>query len=255
MDFKKKLDLNGLTYYHSKLLDFISIALDKKANNSHKHGNSDITALDASKITSGTISVARLPKAALERCVVVANDAERFKLTTSSVQTGDTVKVTGTGKMYFVVDDSKLTSEDGYEVYILPTANTSVKGGVTLNDTYTSTSGASSGVAASAKSVNNLYKDLTRKNPYTLEAGYITNNDEHGYSVKAYSYIDIPIEFTQTFNKAPHILVSLYTQSINMNMSQVTVCALNSTTDGFTVRVFNNSPSELAPAIEWLALI
>lgn len=39
---------------------------------------------DASKIASGTISIDRLPKAALERLVVVANDTARFALTTAT---------------------------------------------------------------------------------------------------------------------------------------------------------------------------
>ena len=69
---------------------------------------------DASKIASGTISIDRLPKAALERLVVVANDTARFALTTATAQSGDTVKVTSTGKMYLIKDESKLSSEDGY---------------------------------------------------------------------------------------------------------------------------------------------
>lgn len=72
---------------------------------------------DASKIASGTISIDRLPKAALERLVVVANDTARFALTTATAQSGDTVKVTSTGKMYLIKDESKLSSEDGYEPY------------------------------------------------------------------------------------------------------------------------------------------
>lgn len=72
---------------------------------------------DASKIASGTISIDRLPKAALERLVVVADDTARFALTTATVQSGDTVKVTSTGKMYLINDESKLSSEDGYEPY------------------------------------------------------------------------------------------------------------------------------------------
>lgn len=72
---------------------------------------------DASKITSGTIDIDRLPKAALERMVVVADDAARFKLTTATAQAGDTVKVTATNKMYLVKDDSKLNTEAGYEPY------------------------------------------------------------------------------------------------------------------------------------------
>lgn len=81
----------------------------------------NIPNLDASKITSGTISVDRLPATALERCVVVADDTARFKLTTSSVQVGDTVKVTATKKMYMVIDSSKLSSAAGYEEYFTST--------------------------------------------------------------------------------------------------------------------------------------
>ena len=70
--------------------------------------------IDASKITSGTIDIARLPAAALERCVVVADDTARFDLTTSDVQLGDTVKVTDTNKMYMVTNTSELDNANGY---------------------------------------------------------------------------------------------------------------------------------------------
>lgn len=98
---------------------------------SHSHDNSTITSLDAGKITTGTIDIDRLPKGALERCVIVADDTARFKLTKSNVQIGDTVKVTGTGKMYFVIDDSKLTSEDGYTVYTAGSATAVPWSGIT----------------------------------------------------------------------------------------------------------------------------
>lgn len=86
---------------------------------------------DASKIASGTISIDRLPKAALERLVVVANDTARFALTTATVQSGDTVKVTSTGKMYLIKDESKLNSEDGYEPYTVSQASSVSWSGVT----------------------------------------------------------------------------------------------------------------------------
>lgn len=86
---------------------------------------------DASKITSGTIDIDRLPKAALERMVVVADDTARFKLTTATVQAGDTVKVTATNKMYLVKDDSKLNTEAGYEPYTASSASSVPWSGVT----------------------------------------------------------------------------------------------------------------------------
>lgn len=101
-----------------------------KANSSHTHGSADITSLDASKLT-GTINIDRLPAGALERCMIVADDAARLKLTTKDVQKGDTVKVTATGKMYFVIDDSKLSTEDGYTVYTAGSATSVPWSGVT----------------------------------------------------------------------------------------------------------------------------
>lgn len=86
---------------------------------------------DASKIASGIISIDRLPKAALERLVVVANDTARFALTTATAQSGDTVKVTSTGKMYLIKDESKLNSEDGYEPYTASQASSVPWSGVT----------------------------------------------------------------------------------------------------------------------------
>lgn len=86
---------------------------------------------DASKIASGTISIDRLPKAALERLVVVADDTARFALTTATVQSGDTVKVTSTGKMYLIKDESRLNSEDGYEPYTAGRASSVPWSGVT----------------------------------------------------------------------------------------------------------------------------
>nr|UWG25453.1 MAG: hypothetical protein [Bacteriophage sp.] len=86
---------------------------------------------DASKIASGTISIDRLPKAALERLVVVADDTARFALTTATAQSGDTVKVASTGKMYLIKDESKLNSEDGYEPYTASQASSVPWSGVT----------------------------------------------------------------------------------------------------------------------------
>lgn len=96
----------------------------------HNHDDSTITSLNASKLF-GTIDIARLPHGALERLVIVEDDTARFKLTTANVQLGDTVKVTKTEKMYYVVDESKLSSEAGYLVYTAGTATSVPWSGVT----------------------------------------------------------------------------------------------------------------------------
>lgn len=96
----------------------------------HNHNDSTITSLNASKLF-GTIDIARLPHGALERLVIVEDDTARFKLTTADIQLGDTVKVTKTEKMYYVVDESKLSSEAGYSVYTAGTATSVPWSGVT----------------------------------------------------------------------------------------------------------------------------
>ena len=115
--------------------------LNDKANSSHTHGNGDITSLDASKITSGTIDLARLPQGALDRLVKVADDTARFKLTTNDIQLGDTVQTLNNKKMYYVVDESKLSSADGYAAYTADTATSVPWNGITGKpSTYTPSS-------------------------------------------------------------------------------------------------------------------
>lgn len=83
----------------------------------HGSDGGDPIVLDASQIASGIVPLERLPHGCLERLVIVANDEARFALTTAQVQQGDTVKVESTQMMYFVVDESKLNSPDGYVAY------------------------------------------------------------------------------------------------------------------------------------------
>ena len=102
------------------------------APSAHTHGSGDITSLSADKIT-GVIGIDHLPAGALERCKIVADDTARFKLTKSDIQNGDTVKV-GTdanAKMYFVIDDTKLSSEAGYTIYTAGSATSVPWSGVT----------------------------------------------------------------------------------------------------------------------------
>lgn len=80
--------------------------------------NTEYTLGNFAPLTNGLIDLKYLPQGALERLVVVANATARLKLTTANVQLGDTVKETDTGLMYVVVDESKLNSEDGYQVYV-----------------------------------------------------------------------------------------------------------------------------------------
>ena len=70
----------------------------------------------------GTISLANLPQGAMDKMVTVPNATRRLALTTDTVQTGDSVYQSDTGAMYMVVDDTKLNSESGYQIYKAGTA-------------------------------------------------------------------------------------------------------------------------------------
>lgn len=85
----------------------------------------------ASLDSSGLVPVNQIPPAAIERLVVVANQAARFALTTATVQNGDTVSQTDTGLMYYVIDQTNLGNSAGYAVYTAGTASAVAWGGIT----------------------------------------------------------------------------------------------------------------------------
>ena len=89
-----------------------------------------ITEVAASKIT-GVLGLDQIPHSALERVVTVANDIARLALTTEDIQNGDVCKVTETGNMYFVVDDTKLNIEDGWMPFAAGTAASVAWSGIT----------------------------------------------------------------------------------------------------------------------------
>lgn len=79
--------------------------------------NTTLSNIDASKITTGTISIDRLPAAAIERVYVADNQAAMLKLTKTEVQNGDIVNVEDTKKWYFVIDDTKLGGDTPIQAF------------------------------------------------------------------------------------------------------------------------------------------
>lgn len=194
----------------------------KYAREDHRHPartltSSDIPNLDASKITSGTISIERLPKGALERLFIVASQSAAVSLVTSGeAQDGDTVQITGENNtMYFVVDATATTFTNIFKVYTAGSATSVPWSGVTSKpSTFTPTLGTSSTTAyAGDKGTlnKNILDSLQLKqvsaidNPLVLEAAidlqfYINQreNVNSTFSNAVLSHMRIPAATTTT---------------------------------------------------------
>lgn len=92
-------------------------------------------------LVDGLIPVSQIPPVVIERLVKVADDTARFALTTETVQNGDTVQTIDNNKMYAVIDDTHLDSEQGYQVYVAGMAARAVadQNGNTIDTTYATT--------------------------------------------------------------------------------------------------------------------
>lgn len=92
----------------------------------------------ASLDNSGKVPLSELPNAVIERMITVTDDTARFNLSVNDVQLGDTVCVNSTKLMYMVIDENKLNSENGYQVYSAGTASKAIADqyGNTISDTY-----------------------------------------------------------------------------------------------------------------------
>ena len=158
--------------------------------------------LDASKLTSGTVDIARLPQGALERLVKVANEAARYALTTADVQLGDTVQQLDTGIMYIVTDADHLDSAAGYTEYTAGTAASVPWSGVTGKPTFAAvaTSGAYSDLTGTPTipTVNNGTLTI-QKNGTTVDT--FTANSSTDKTVN----ISVPTNTSELTNGAGYI--------------------------------------------------
>jgi len=120
----------------------IQSQIGAKISSSEKGAVNGVATLDANSL----IPINQIPPAALERLVIVADQAARFALTLATVQNGDTVKQTDTGVMYFVKDDADLGTAGGYAEYVAGTAAAVAWSGITgIPAPVTSLSGTNTG--------------------------------------------------------------------------------------------------------------
>lgn len=94
-------------------MDIFSVLLAR----SKEYTKSQIDTMLSNKadLVDGLIPTSEIPPEVFERMIVVENDTARFALTPDDVQNGDVVYVNDTQLMYFVVDDTKLSTEAGYK--------------------------------------------------------------------------------------------------------------------------------------------
>lgn len=119
---------------------------------SQKGAANGVATLDANSL----VPITQIPPAALERLIVVADQAARFALTTATAQNGDTVKQTDTGILYFVSDDTQLNGAGGYTVYTAGTASSVAWSGVTGTPTTLSGYGITDAVSSTLASAKIL---------------------------------------------------------------------------------------------------
>lgn len=179
-----------------------------------------VTSVKAENI-SGVIGIEHLPQGALERLVVVADDTARFKLTTAQVQLGDTVKVTSTNMMYYVIDESKLSSEAGYSVYTASTATSVPWSGVT-------------GRPVNATQSKDGFMSSVDKQKLDNIASYKVNNASTADYAKNAGSASSATKATQ--DGAGQTINSTYIKSLGVSGRTVTVTKGNGTTSSFTTQ-------------------
>lgn len=165
---KSVFDLSALSAATTRTISMPDTNVDlgliaSAIQSSEKGAANGVATLDADQL----IPIAQIPPAALERLVIVADEAARFALTTATVQNGDTVKQTDTEVMYFVKDDTELDNAAGYAVYSAGTASAVAWSGVTgtpttlagygITDGYTD---ADAKAAAVADAINDGVTDI-----------------------------------------------------------------------------------------------
>ena len=135
--------------------------------------NSTLNGFDASKITSGTISEARLPNipieklpaGALERMFVVESQTAAIDaVKASTIQEGDVVQIGNGGLMYFCIDDAATTFGNAFKEFTAGSATSVPWSGVTGKPTFAT-------VATSGS-----YNDLSNKPTIPSLSGYATQS-------------------------------------------------------------------------------
>lgn len=133
---------------------FTGITADSTTFDGSADLNINVTNVPASLVT-GVLSEANIPATVVSTLKTVNSDEERFALTIDDVQNGDTVFVSepAPGKMYRVIDDTKLNEEAGYREFSAGIADKALADseGNIINETYLTKTDAASTYSTKAE--------------------------------------------------------------------------------------------------------
>lgn len=129
-------------------------------------------------LTNGVIDLKYIPKTAIERIETVDTTADMYALTTAKIQIGDIVHVTGTGKMYYVVDETKLNQAAGYREFQVGVAGSVAWGNVTGKPpvlTTASSASLSTSTSTTTLNINWIAYDNSRRDQSLVIPAAATN--------------------------------------------------------------------------------
>lgn len=73
-------------------------------------------------------------------------------------------------------------------------------------------------------------------------------------NLRANTYRDVNVTFSQPYTTAPNVVPGLNTTSTAWQSGRISVSALNITNTGFTCRVYNADSVTRAPSVAWIAI-
>ena len=101
--------------------------------------------------------------------------------------------------------------------------------------------------------INPEYAPVSHTHPYVPQ-GNVKCGSVTGVDVPSKSYKDVSVTFPTAFASAPWVFVDVVSTSTSSDLGSFCASAINITSTGFTVRLFNASANQRSPAVRWLAV-
>lgn len=69
------------------------------------------------------------------------------------------------------------------------------------------------------------------------------------------AYTDVPVAFDRPFASTPMVFCCLRTASQYSSYGSINPVPINASTEGFTIRLYNDSDKGAVPSINWVAIV